>query len=134
MGPAPAFHFMAKILLIEDDDDARTLMANVLQQSGHTVIQAGNGTRGMYEFHRMSPDLVVTDVIMPGQEGIETVRRIRQHNPQTQLLVISGGGRWNSAEYCLSTAKKLGANRVLEKPFTREDFIEEVQALVGTTS
>ncbi len=123
---------MARILIIEDDDLLRTLLVQTLTHSGHTVYQAADGRQGCDLFLATSPDLVLTDIIMPGQEGIETIVKLRHQQPRVAIIAMSGGA--THSKFYLDIAAKLGARRILAKPFTPEELssiINEVLAEVN---
>jgi DNA-binding response OmpR family regulator len=112
---------MPRILLIDDDRLVRTTVARALIKAGHEVIQATDGREGV-DLTRVSRfDLVITDLIMPGQEGVETITILRKEQPQLPVIAISGGLP-NTALY-LEIARKIGAKRVLAKPFTTEELL-----------
>lgn len=119
---------MARILVIDDEELIRETIRMKLEQSGHVVIEAANGVEGLRALEDGLFDLVVTDIIMPEQEGIETIRKIRHRDPQVAIIAISGGGRGRNYQF-LDIAKKLGANEALPKPFTGSQLL----ALVETT-
>lgn len=107
---------MARILIIEDDDLLRSVIATALTQSGHLVLQASEGREGCDLFRASPCDLVLTDLIMPGQEGIETIMRLRHDYPGLPIIAMSGGS--THAKSYLSIAMKFGVRSVLAKPFT----------------
>lgn len=115
---------MAIILLIDDDDLLRGMLAKTLELEGHTVFQADNGQAGIDLFHSQRPDLVITDLVMPVQEGVETIMRLRQLSPRLPIIAMSGGVP-NSKLY-LTIAAKIGAHRILPKPFTPQRLLEAV--------
>lgn len=119
---------MARILVIDDEELIRETIRMKLEQSGHVVTEAANGVEGLRALEDGLFDLVVTDIIMPEQEGIETIRKIRHRDPQVAIIAISGGGRGRNYQF-LDIAKKLGANEALSKPFTGSQLL----ALVETT-
>lgn len=121
---------MARILLIDDDNGLRSVLAKALGHAGHEVIQASDGKRGC-EIFRVTPfDLVITDLVMPVQEGVETIVQLRRENPQVPIIAISGG-LTNSALY-LNMAHKIGARKVLGKPFAPSELIAAVNEVLGT--
>lgn len=105
---------MAAILLIEDDQLLRKALRICLDKAGYSVLEAADGRRGLALHESQHIDLVVTDLIMPDVEGLETIRTIRQRDPLLPIVAISGGGRSNQ-DY-LRIASKIGANLVLPKP------------------
>lgn len=120
---------MAKILLVDDEKPIRLMLRTVLETEGHEVEEALDGKEAI-ENHRSRPaDLLVTDIVMPGQEGIETIMLFREKYPDVKIIAISGGGR-NGWQSYLELAKKLGAARTLAKPFSIEDFLAAVQGVL----
>lgn len=115
---------MARLLLIEDDDRLREVIATTLVQAGHEVRQADNGRRGVELFLLASADLVLTDLIMPDQEGIETIRTLRRHFPALPIVAMSGSAP--RSRLYLDVAVRLGAQRTLAKPFTAADLLRTV--------
>lgn len=123
---------MARILIIDDDDLLRGVLAKALGYAGHEVIQAADGLQGTDLFHATPVDLVVTDLIMPVQEGVETIVRLRRDNPKIPIIAISGGVT-NSKLY-LDMAGKIGARRILPKPFTPQELIAVVDEVLADTA
>lgn len=121
---------MARILLIDDDDDVRTVLRLTLVHFGHTVIEASNGRAGLELFQRDGADLVITDIVMPEKEGLEVLMELRKLKPSVKIIAISGGGRGSAADY-LHMAKKLGAATVLAKPFASEALMAAVNELLA---
>jgi DNA-binding response OmpR family regulator len=112
---------MAHILIIEDDTILRESLRLALEELGYRVSEASDGRMGLAA-HRSTPvDLVITDLIMPGMEGIETIKKFKRLSPSVKIIAISGGGVGKGADY-LSMAGKLGANRTLAKPFSMEEL------------
>jgi len=121
---------MARILIIDDDENARYAVRAILENAGHEVSEAENGAVGlrMQAAHRF--DLVISDVIMPEQDGIETVLQLSKDYPSLPVIVISGGGADRFLGY-LETAEALGATRILAKPFLPADLLGHVEACIG---
>jgi CheY-like chemotaxis protein len=122
---------MAHILVIEDDESVRLVIRQILAHAGHTVVEAVNGRTGIDVFYEQAPDLVITDIIMPEQEGIEVILEIKRASDSTKILAISGGGHWHDRDFCLRAAKQLGAEGTLRKPFSRVELLAEVNQLLG---
>jgi CheY-like chemotaxis protein len=112
---------MPHILIIDDDDLLRTMLRLTLEEFGHTVTEARNGLEGLRLFQREPADLVITDLIMPEKEGIETIMELRKKYPGVKIIAMSGGGRVTAASH-LRAARQLGANHVLTKPFDNDDL------------
>src|SRR6266404_4336168 len=117
---------MSKILLVDDEQQLRSMLRIALESAGHEVEEAGDGKEAIESYCSHPADLLVTDIVMPGQEGIETIMQFRDKFPELKIIAMSGGGKNNRQTY-LDWAKKLGANRALAKPFSIDDFLTAVQ-------
>jgi DNA-binding response OmpR family regulator len=122
---------MAKILLIDDDDALRRVLSKALTHAGHTVIQAADGQQGIDVARATGVDLVVTDLVMPGREGVETILHLRREKPTLPIIAISGDG--SNSELYLSIAAKIGAKRILQKPFTPSELLGLIDVVLGNT-
>ena len=118
---------MSKTLILDDDDDFRESLAEWLVAHGHTVVQDSNGARVLEHLHDHEIDLVITDVVMPRKDGIETLQEIRRNSPGTRVIVISGGGRVGAASIYLTAAEALSADAVLRKPIAPERLLETLK-------
>jgi DNA-binding NtrC family response regulator len=116
---------MAKILVIDDDVIVRETIVQILEDGGHQVVSAEDGKRGMAAFRSEHPDLVITDIIMPEQEGIQTITEIRGVQPNAKIIAISGGGRIGNTDF-LKIARHLGAFDAIAKPFDPDDLLSRV--------
>jgi CheY-like chemotaxis protein len=119
---------MAKILVIDDDGGMRRTASRMLRRGGHKVVEAEDGAEGLRVFRTERPDIVVSDIVMPKKEGIETIRELRREDPALLILAISGD-LTGSAAY-LHFAKMLGANGTLAKPFRAADLLREIDKLI----
>jgi CheY-like chemotaxis protein len=118
---------MASILLVDDDELLRGVLAKALVLGGHAVIQASDGKAAMKLAQTQAIDLVITDIVMPVQEGLETIMGLRREHPGLPIIAMSGGAT-NSKLY-LQIAAKVGARRMLSKPFSPGqllDLVDEV--------
>lgn len=115
---------MARILIIEDDDLLRGVLGSALTLAGHEVIQAPNGQDGVNAFRQKAIDVVITDIVMPVQEGVETIMQIRALSKKVPIIAMSGGVA-NSKLY-LNIAGRIGAQRILPKPFTPQELLAAV--------
>jgi DNA-binding response OmpR family regulator len=122
---------MAYILVIEDDTDIRNFVRVCLEKDGHQVIDAPNGRIGIELFRTCDVDLVITDMIMPEMEGVETILNIRSDRPDAKIIVISGGGPSLDASLCLMVGEMTGATRTLAKPFKLNDLIPVVRDVLA---
>ncbi len=119
-----------RVLVIDDDEHMRILLRQVMEMAGYEVAVAENGRQGM-ELQRAKPaDLVITDLIMPEQEGLETIGTLKKEFAGVKIIAISGGGRIGPEAY-LPTAKELGADRIFVKPFDIQAIRAAARELLG---
>jgi len=121
---------MARVLIVDDDEQVRTVFRKALESGGYQVTEAPNGRIGARLYRERPSDLVIMDLIMPEQEGLETITALRRDFPDVKIIAISGGGRGTAADY-LSVARKLGAMLALEKPITPGALLHEVDQVLG---
>jgi len=123
---------MARVLVVDDDELFVKLMCHSLKQKGHTVEFALNGQQGWKIFRDSQFDVVVCDIVMPEQEGIETIKRMRQHNADVGIVAISGGLSRSlpSNLDVLDIVLKLGANAALKKPFPLSELAACVERVL----
>lgn len=114
------------ILIIDDEPIIRHMVARVLDRAGYPTVSAANGAQGLACIRRELPVLVITDLIMPEREGIETIRQIRRERPDLPIIAMSGSTRTGGADF-LSMANELGANEILRKPFEPLDLLNCVR-------
>lgn len=117
------------VLIIEDDPIMLRNLAQWFRQAGCKVMVAHDGVEGLEQFNKVRPDAVVTDIIMPNREGVETLMAIKALDPDVKVLAISGGGRLGSADL-LAMAHRLGADAVMAKPFRSTDVVGAVTRLL----
>lgn len=120
-----------RILVIDDDCDIRALLCESLTHCGYVVCSAKDGEEGirMIGGEGLSPHLVITDIIMPRQNGLETIAAVRRSHPDIQLMAISGGARTEDKD-SLALAQKMGAAAVMRKPFDMAVLEETVEKLL----
>jgi DNA-binding response OmpR family regulator len=114
-----------RVLVIDDDDDIRGLVAELLKRSGLEVEQAGDGRAGLRAFHQSSPDLVLLDVSMPELDGWQTLERIRDLSDVPVMMLTARG-----AELERVRGLQAGADDYMVKPFGRQELVARVQALL----
>jgi DNA-binding response OmpR family regulator len=124
---------MAKILVVDDDELVRYSLARVLSSAGHEVIEAADGVTGLRKFRASRPELVVTDIVMPEQDGLGLLNELRRIDQKTPIMVISGGGEIAGTDFLL-LAEKLGANDILAKPFDNSVLLGKVATLLAGNS
>jgi CheY-like chemotaxis protein len=117
-----------RVLVIDDDEDVRDVLQVLLESEGYAVLAAADGQEGLLLQRRSPAAVVVTDIFMPGKEGIETVVELLQEFPQTKVIVVSGAPPTARADYG-QLAVSLGAVRYLPKPLQSQDLIEAVRQL-----
>jgi len=113
---------VAHILVIDDNSELRSAVRLMLETAGYHVEEAVNGAEGIRQFVASPADLVITDIMMPEQDGVETLLQLHADFPQVPLIVISG----EAAEH-LDIAREFGATHVLAKPFRMSDLVAAVQ-------
>ncbi len=130
---------MAKLLIIDDEEDIRIVLKEILGRAGYEVDVAADASEGMDLLRANGADLVITDIIMPGKDGVQTVYDIRMEFPNTRIIVISGGGNVTPMEYeptaiattaYLASATAAGADLALTKPFDRVELLNAIKGLL----
>lgn len=130
---------MPSVLVIDDEPEVRDSIRQVLSRVGFDVRTADNGETGIQEFYERPPDVVIVDIIMPRNNGIEVIRKIRESYPGARIVAITGGGNFGAFGYkpgtvvteaYLASASESGADAVMTKPFHRTDLIDLVRSLV----
>lgn len=121
---------MSSILVVDDDTQVLDVMSEMLKLEGHQVTLAENGKQAVEQVEAEAFDLVITDLIMPEKEGLETIADIRKLRGPVPIIAISGGGRIGPTDY-LETARFIGADATLAKPFGRDELINAVTSLLN---
>jgi CheY-like chemotaxis protein len=125
-------------MIIDDEEDIRIVLKEVFIRAGFDVVVASNGNEGLSMLREQGADLVITDIIMPGSDGVETAYDIRMEFPKTKIIVMSGGGNAAPLDYepgaiattaYLASATAVGADMTITKPFDREELIRAVREL-----
>ena len=117
------------ICVIDDDELVRQVINNLLSARGYLVLEANDGDVGMGLIARDPPALIITDIMMPNRDGLETIRAMKKRFPLVPILVMSGSsidGRVNFLDF----ARKLGADAHIQKPFKPAAFLERVESLL----
>lgn len=120
---------MASILIIDDEPGIREMLYDILESEGYEVMEAPNGKAGIKLQNELNFDLVITDLIMPEKEGIETIIELKRDFPNVKIIAISGGGRVDPDNY-LFTAQHLGADKTFAKPIDIEELLETIERLL----
>lgn len=124
---------VARVLVLDDEDEVRSVLTRALQTAGHQVFGAADGREGLHLVRTEPIDLVVTDLVMPEVDGLEFIRELAHVRPGTPVIAISGGGVWD-ARSLLEVAGTIGAIRTLTKPFELKEFLALVAEVLATRS
>ena len=121
---------MAVILIIDDDDQFRQMLRQMLERAGYEVVEASDGKEGLKLFRENQVDLVITDIFMPEKEGLEVIMEFRRNFPDKKIIAISGGYRKISPEETLQMSEAFGAKYSFKKPVEREKLLEAIKELL----
>ena len=121
---------MPGILIVEDDKELRKMLKISLIRHKYTVLEAADGKEAITHFKPSITDLVITDLIMPDEDGLKVIMRLREIKPSLRVIAISGGGKAGPGSY-LNLAKALGANAVFSKPFSVNELIAKIEMLLS---
>lgn len=133
----------SKILIIDDEEDVRIVLSMTLKRAGYSVLVAADGREALELLDETTCDLVITDVIMPGMDGVAVVEELRRRSPEVPVIVISGGGNPSPSENdagaiattaYLASASRVGADRTLTKPFDRDQLLSTVETLLDRSA
>jgi len=124
---------LALILLVDDDPKMLRLLADVIELDGHQALMAEDGELALEYFEHQSPDLVITDILMPNKEGLEFISEIREMHPDLKIIAYSGGGAADPESY-LEFASGMGADRVFSKPMPLASLRSEIKSLLAEGS
>jgi CheY-like chemotaxis protein len=119
----------SKILVIDDDELVRLTLTRLLQKVGYDVLQAKNGVAGIEIYKQSRPDIVLTDMLMPDKEGLETISELKRLNPDAKIIAMSGGGQSQNMTF-LQLARKVGAGQTINKPVKPVELFEAIKQLV----
>jgi CheY-like chemotaxis protein len=120
---------MPGVLIVEDDKELREMLKMSLLRRNYTVLEAENGKAAITHFKPLLTDLVITDLIMPEEDGLKVVIKLRELKPSIKIIAISGGGKVGPGSY-LNLAKALGADAIYSKPFSINDLISKIEQLL----
>ena len=123
---------MANILVADDEELARFTIREILEAEGHRVIEATNGAEAIQLFKQMPTDVIITDIIMPEKEGIETIIELKRDYPAVKIIAISGGGEIVRKNF-FQAAELFGASVTLEKPFDGGDLLGALERALNAT-
>jgi CheY-like chemotaxis protein len=118
---------MPAILVVDDEDQIRQLIRETLEQAGYHVTEACDGKEALQQYRLAPVDLVIMDILMPGQDGLVTIATLRQDFPDLKVIAITGGTDRIGLLNFLDVAKMFGAGRTLQKPFEMKALLDTVQ-------
>lgn len=121
---------MQSILVIDDDDEVRSVLAIMLDRAGYEVQTARDGNEGIEKYRAHPSDLVITDIVMPEKEGIETITELRRDFPDAKIIAMSGGGKLLAGTY-LDMARAFGVSHTFTKPVSQEELLSAVHECIG---
>ena len=119
---------MPSILVVDDEDQIRHLIRETLEQVGYHITEACDGKEAFQQYRLAPADLVIMDILMPNQDGLETTVALRREFPDVKVIVITGGSDMIGMLNFLDVAKMLGAHSTLQKPFEMKTLLDTVQA------
>jgi DNA-binding response OmpR family regulator len=122
---------VARILVIDDDDEIRHMVKEMLVGAGHEIVEAPNGLHGARIFREEPTDLVITDIFMPGKEGLQTIMELSRDFPEVKIIAMSGGAAAMSSSATLFLAGQPGAGRTIPKPITKAELLAAVNDLLS---
>jgi len=123
---------MPSVLVVDDEDQVRQLIRETLEQAGYDVQDARDGKEGLEQYRTKPTDLVIMDILMPDQDGLESIMRLRREFPASRVIAMTGGSDMIGILNFLDVAKMLGARRTLQKPFEMKTLLDTVAAEVTT--
>jgi DNA-binding NtrC family response regulator len=118
---------MATILIIDDEKPVRRLVRQALEGAGYEVVEARNGQEGLRLYRLRPTDLVITDLLTPENDALESILILRREYPEAKIVAMTGG---TGESNFLDTATVLGAHRTLAKPFSLDQLLGTVRTMV----
>jgi CheY-like chemotaxis protein len=119
---------MSSVLVVDDEDQVRQLLRETLEQAGYEVQEARDGKEGLARYRAKPTDVIIMDILMPDQDGLESIMTLRREFPTCRVIAITGGSDMIGILNFLDVAKMLGARRTLHKPFEMKTLLEAVAA------
>jgi len=119
-----------RILVIDDDPDVRGSLSKILTRAGYEVVVAADGAAGIELQHNEPADVIITDIFMPGVDGLQTIRQLKKEGSEVRIIAVSGGDRTGTVDL-KEHARLMGAFKVLAKPFEMDDVLAAVKEALG---
>ncbi|HQV12093.1 MAG TPA: response regulator [Nitrospira sp.] len=117
---------------MDDEEAIRRLIRNTLEQAGYRVQEAADGKEGLSHYRQSPADLVIMDILMPDQDGLESILTLRREFPNAKIMAITGGSDMIGILNFLDVARMLGARRTLQKPFEMQQLLDAVQSEIAS--
>jgi CheY-like chemotaxis protein len=124
---------VTRILIIDDEAQIRSMLKLMLERDGYEVAEAPDGMEAIRNYRQNPADLIITDLIMPNQDGIGMIIALKKEFPNVKIIAMSGGGL-NKPEGYLKGARKLGAARTLTKPINRDEMLRAIKDVLKSPS
>jgi CheY-like chemotaxis protein len=124
---------MPRVLIIDDNDELRGMLRAALEADGHQIAEAADGAEGLRLLRARGADAVLCDVFMPGTDGLETLKALKEEFPGLPVVSMSGGGFGGEVDL-LGVARALGARAVLYKPFRLQAVRDVLQQILGASA
>jgi CheY-like chemotaxis protein len=121
---------VASVLVVDDEDQIRELIRNTFEQSGYQVSEASTGKAALEKYRTAPTDLVIMDILMPDQDGFESISTIRVESPKVKIIAMTGSNDMIGVLDYLDVAKMLGAHYTLQKPFEMKDLLDAAQSVL----
>ncbi|MCC2641614.1 MAG: Signal transduction response regulator, receiver domain [Nitrospira sp.] len=122
---------MPSVLIVDDEEAIRHLIRETLEQAGYRVHEASDGKEGLTRYRESPADLVIMDILMPDQDGLESILTLRREFPGAKIVAITGGSDMIGILNFLDVARMLGARRTLQKPFEMKQLLDTVHAEIA---
>src|SRR6185503_8005707 len=120
---------MQRILLIDDNDEMRGMLGQMIRDAGFEVVLASNGNEGIEKYRSAPADLIITDILMPGKGGLQTIVELRRDYPKAKVIAMSGGFKNESSDHP-ALAQILGVDFILAKPFSSTELFSAVKVVL----
>lgn len=121
---------MTRIMIVDDEEPIRDALSSVIEAAGHQTCSVADGSRCLALLDTFKPDVVITDLLMPGMEGMQTIHELRKQRPDLPIIAMSGS-LWDPGLGYLRSARLLGASRTLSKPIEPRALIQAIASLVA---
>lgn len=123
---------MTQVLIVDDDPFFRDMLEEMVKRDGHQVQTVSNGKEALAAIEQQAPDLLITDILMPEQDGIELIMQLAEREIQVPIIAISGGRRTISHKFNLESARLMGVRVTLPKPIRRDDLRAAIDKALST--